>query len=478
MSVVIEKTNAFAEGTLVQRMLRIALPLTLSGIVRYTVELSNMYWVGKLGVVALSIVTALGTFMSLSRMFAGFTSAGTSAVIGRMMGEARERDALRTAQKVAAVALVLGASIGVLAVLASEPALRTLQFTGPHHDDAARHLYVLIAGLPFSFGYTTVTAALVGLGHPRAAMRASMAALVVGSLSTPILLRVLHTGVWGAGIAQVAGDIAGYSMGFVAIRELSKTRYRVLSWHERLTRLRDLLPVVRIGAPLTLDSVVHGTVWFALVAFLARYGSEYVAAQGTEERFTQILNIPTEGIAPAAATLVGFHLGRGERPEALRVVKYALAMVFVASLTGALILRLMPTPVVAWLCSDPSFVDVGLKVLAIAAIGLVFLATRDVMEASFGGVGHAVPPVLIGLVVALMRFPLAYLVAVRGGYGGLGVSWAVNGTLVLQAVILVVWFRVRFDRYGGIEVEKLAESVIPPPTSAADLEAERTRGIG
>jgi Na+-driven multidrug efflux pump len=93
-----------------------------------------------------------------------------------------------------------------------------------------------------------------------------------------------------------------------------------------------------------------------------------------------------------------------------------------------------------------AYVAIGVRVLAVASMGLVFLAARDVMEASFGGAGNAVPPVIIGLVVALARFPIAYLVAVRLGLGGIGVTWAVNGTLILQAVALVVWFRLRFVR--------------------------------
>jgi hypothetical protein len=58
--------DVFRARSLTRSMLGIALPLSLSSGVRYGVELSNAYWIGKLGVGALSIVTALGTFLSLS----------------------------------------------------------------------------------------------------------------------------------------------------------------------------------------------------------------------------------------------------------------------------------------------------------------------------------------------------------------------------------------------------------------------------
>jgi putative MATE family efflux protein len=454
--------DALARGSLLQRMLRIAVPLTLSASVRYGVELSNAYWVGKLGVVALSIVTALGTFMSLSKMFGGLTSAGTSAVVGRMMGEGRVQDAARTAQKVTAVTLVLGLFVAVCGAVISPLALDALGFTGDTRTEASRYLYVLLAGLPCSFGMMSMNGVLVGLGRPRASMIASMGALVVSFAVTPVLVHYARVGVWGAAVAQIAGDVTGY---FIGLRALHAASTNVLPWRKRFKKLKELWPVVRVGAPLTADAVIHGGVWFGLIAFLSRYGSEYVAAQGTEERLTQILNLPTEGIAPAAATLVGYLLGQNRRREAFRVVGLALGMVGVVAIAGSIALRLTPAPVVAWICSDSSFVHVGVQVLSVAAIGLAFLGCRDVLEAAFGGIGNTLPPVIIGTTVALSRFPLAYLIAVKMGKGGLGVAWAVNGSLVVQTVLLFVWFVVRFSRMNAVPIEQIGPSIPPPPLS-------------
>ncbi|MBX3191500.1 MAG: hypothetical protein KF819_31180 [Labilithrix sp.] len=459
------REDAFEEGTLTARMLRIAIPLTLSAAVRYGVDLSNAYWVGKLGVVALSIVTALGTFMSLSKMFAGLTSAGTSAVVGRMVGESRRREALRVAYKASAVAPLLGAAAGLLALGVSGVALDALGFQGAARSEARMYLGVLLAGLPFSFGLMALSGALVGLGRPKASVKASVASLIVGFTLTPLLLRGFGAGVWGAGVAQALGDACGYVVGLRALSEGATEP--AMPWRKRVAKLRELWPVIRIGLPLTIDAVIHASVWFALIAFLSRYGAAYVAAQGAEERLTQILNLPTEGIAPATATLVGFMLGKGRRSEALKVVWLALSLVGVVAIGGIALLRLVPGPVVGWLCNDPSFVHVGVEVLTIAAVGLAFLGGRDVMEASFGGIGNAIPPVIVGVGVAALRFPLAYVVAVKLGKGGLGVAWAVNVSLVIQTLVLVTVFLSRFGQTEGQKLEIIAPSIAPPARGAA-----------
>lgn len=457
--------DAFAEGTLVVRMLRIAVPLSLSAAVRYGVDLSNAYWVGKLGVVALSIVTALGTFMSLSKMFAGLTSAGTSAVVGRMVGEERRREAMRIALKATAVAPLLGVAVALLALGVSPYALDALGFQGPPRHEARLYLSVLLLGLPFSFGLMALNGVLVGLGRPRASVLASTASLIVGFTVTPLLIRGFGAGVWGAGFAQALGDACGYVVGLRALS--AGAGENLMPWKKRVQKLRELWPVLRIGAPLTADAVIHASVWFALIAFLSRYGSEYVAAQGAEERLTQILNLPTEGIAPAAATLVGFMLGRGRRKEALKVVWLALSMIGFVSIGGIALLRLTPGPVVAWLCNDPAFVHVGVEILTIAAVGLAFLGGRDVMEASFGGIGNTVPPVIIGVCIAALRFPLAWFIAVHLGKGGLGVAWAVNASLVIQTIVLITVFLSRFARIEAKALDVIAPSIPPPAAKGA-----------
>lgn len=439
------REDAFAGRSLLGTMLRIAAPLSLSAAVRYAVDLVNAYWVGKLGVVALSIVTALGTFLSLSKMFAGLTSAGTSAVVGRIIGEGRTDDAVRLAQKVTAIGVALGAVVALGGYAVSGLALDALSYDGAARAEAQLYLNVLMMGLPFTFGLMSVNGVLVGLGQPRASMIASTASFVVDFALTPLLIMGFHSGVWGSAIAQSAADLVGYVVGMRAIHAYAGTRNAV-PWRDRFKKLGELWPVFKVGAPLTADAVIYSGVWFGLIAFLSKYGSDYVAAQGTEERIVQILNVPTDGIAPAAATLVGYKLGQGKKAEAKKVVVLAIGIVATVGVLGGMFLRAAPAPVIAWICNDPSFVDVGVQVMAIAALGLVFLGGRDVFEASFGGVGNTIPPVLIGLVIALTRFPLAYLLAVKMGLGGYGVTWAVNATIMVQTVVLGMWFFLRFAR--------------------------------
>ncbi len=84
------------------RLLRIALPLGMAAAVRYAVELAAIYWTGKLGVSAIAVVSSLAYALSLLRVIAGLTSAGTAAVVGRLIGEGRPRDALDLVQRVVA----------------------------------------------------------------------------------------------------------------------------------------------------------------------------------------------------------------------------------------------------------------------------------------------------------------------------------------------------------------------------------------
>lgn len=449
------------------RLLRIALPLGMAAAVRYAVELSAIYWTGKLGVSAIAVVSSLAYALSLLRVIAGLTSAGTAAVVGRLIGEERRAHALGIVQQVVAVAPVLGAAIAVVAALASGVIVRASGLPAEVHADATRYLLVLVAGLPVAYGLLSLNAALVGLGHARTAFVVNAIALLVAFALTPLLVVFARLGLVGAALAQVSAEALAFAWGTVRLRAIVRDAGAVwLPFRARLRRASALAPVLRVGAPLTLDAVLHATVGFALVSYMARYGAEYVAAQGTEERLTQILNLPTEGLAPAAATLVGFHVGRGELAIARRAIVVALAMMTSFAVIGGVLLLLAPGPLVSLLCSDAGYVRVSVRVLAIAAVTLVFLGARDLMDSSFGGLGNTLPPLVVGTLVTVTRVPLAWVLSRATGLGGLGVTWAINGTLIAQGIVLLAWLFLRFDAYARSAAE--ADATSEPAAAVAE----------
>lgn len=440
--------DAFEGGAMWRKMLRIAAPLSLASVIRAGVELANAHWIGELGLRALSIMTSLGTFVTLSAMFGGLTSAGTAAVVGRLSGERRGVDAARVSQKVVAVSLVLGAIVALVALATSSWALAALGHQGPTRLAARAYLSIITAGLPTSFGLMAVHGVLVGLGRPNASVRISFASLAVALVITPFLTRVVHAGVVSASLAHVTGEATGFVLGLRALAAIAKERGAVVPFRERLSNLREVWPVLRIGGPLTLDAAIHGAVAFGLVAYLSRFGPSFLAAQGAEERLGQLLNVGTDGLAPATATLVAFELGAGRRRNARRVVMIGLGAVALQATLAALVMRGAPAWALRFLCDDADFLTVGARVLAVATIGVAFVGARDLLEAAFGGAGNTLPPVLVGLGVALTRIPLAVYLAVHLHKGGLGVTWAVNLTLALQVLILLVWFVTRARRSG------------------------------
>lgn len=419
-----------------RQLLRIAIPLGLAGAIRYVVELSTLYWTGRLGIGAIAIVTALAYFLSILRMVAMTTSAGTAAVIGRHLGEDRGAEAAGIAQRVTAIAPALGIVTALITVPAIPLVLRHVGLAPELHVGAAPYLAILLIGLPFAFGNMALHAALVGLGHVRVSVAVNGIALSVTATATPLLVFGTKLGLAGAALAQVLGDAAGFLFG---LRRLGKaTAGAPLSVRQRLAPSRALLPVLRVGAPLTVDAIFHASVGLALIASIARFGTDYVAAQGTEEKLTQILNLPVEGLAPATATLVGFHVGRGDLARTRATILTALGLMFVTAAIGVAVLLAFAGPVLRLFSEDAGYVGVGVRILAAAACSLVFLGVRDLMDGSFGGIGNTLPPLLVGTSLTLLRLPLARWLVERPELGGLGVTWAINATLIGQGVLLLV----------------------------------------
>lgn len=102
-------------------------------------------------------------------------------------------------------------------------------------------------------------------------------------------------------------------------------RVSVLGRHVRV-RWDVMQGMLRVAGPATLQMLIETTSWVGLVRILADFGSAALAGYTIAIRVAIFALLPSEGMANAAATLVGQNLGGWQsRPgRAIRVGRGAV----------------------------------------------------------------------------------------------------------------------------------------------------------
>jgi Na+-driven multidrug efflux pump len=147
-------------------------------------------------------------------------------------------------------------------------------------------------------------------------------------------------------------------------------------------------------------------------------------------------------MANAAATMVGQALGAGNPERAEQAVWKAgfYNMIFLG-IVGLLFILFAPQ-IIGFYTPDPNVAQYGIDCLRIVAYGFLFYAYGMVLGQSFNGAGDTWTPTLINLgVFWLFEIPLAWLLAVKAGFGPVGVFVAMTIAYSALAVVSAVVFR-------------------------------------
>jgi Na+-driven multidrug efflux pump len=147
-------------------------------------------------------------------------------------------------------------------------------------------------------------------------------------------------------------------------------------------------------------------------------------------------------MAGAAATLVGQNLGAGKPERAERAVWLTAVanMVFLGLV--AIVFILFAEFFVRLFTDEPGVIAIGTDCLRILSYGYVVYALGMVVVQAFNGAGDTVTPTIINFFCFwLLEIPLAYALALPGGWNERGVFIAIVIAESAMSIVGAIVFR-------------------------------------
>ena len=92
--------------------------------------------------------------------------------------------------------------------------------------------------------------------------------------------------------------------------------------------------------------------------------------------------------------------------------------------------------------NDQLVITSGAQYLRIVYIGLVFVVPTIIYGGVFQGSGDTFPPMISSIVAnVVLKLPIAYILAKMFNMGANGVWIAISLSVVIEAVIIIVYFK-------------------------------------
>lgn len=422
----------------------LSIPMVLEMMMESLFAVVDVFFVARLGIHAVATVGLTESVMMLVYSLAIGLSAAATAMVARRIGEGDKENAATAAFQSIWIGLVLSVLLGVAGYLYSPQILAMLGGDAQLIREGQGYTRLMFAGNITIMMLFLLNAIFRGAGDAVLAMRSLWLANVINIILDPCLIMGLgpfpEMGIEGAAVATLIGRGSGV---IYQVYHLFGGKDIIRIGRRHLVLVRDVsMRLLSVGWNGAAQYLIASASWIFLVRIIAEFGPSALAGYTISIRVIIFTILPAWGIANAASTLVGQHLGAKQPQQAEHAAWLASRYTMYFMLVVAILYITLATPIIAFFDSTPEVVRVGVQSLQIISLGYIFFAYGMVLSQAFNGAGDTRTPMILNLISFwLVEIPLAWGLATGLGWGPMGVFIAVAFAESLVAILSIVIFR-------------------------------------
>jgi putative MATE family efflux protein len=455
---VADRRAMILEGPIGKSLLALALPITLANALQAGYQLTDAFWVGRLGAAAVAavavsfpvtfLIIALGSGLAIAgaTLSAQYMGAGRQEMVDHVAGQ--------TMLMVAFTSILLG-GVGFVAA----PYLLHMMGVAPDvYRDALGFMRVSFAGIVFVFGYAMFQALMRGVGETRLPLFIVSGTVLLNFLLDPLFIfgwgPIPATGVMGAAIATTVTQALAATVGIVI---MLRGRHGIhLHWGNLRPDMEYIRRALKLGLPGSIELSTRGLSLIVLSFFAASFGTLTTAAYGVGSNILQVVMIPAMGISMALATMVGQNMGAGKVERASRTaVLGAIVSCTALTLAGIVVWIFAPHIVRFFVPHDAAVIAESARYVRIMCPAWGFIG----ISFCFIGVLRACGKMVMAMSITLLsqwtvQFPLVWWLTEHTSLHARGLWWSFPVSSAAGAIFAAIPF---FS--GGWKKKRLTEEI-------------------
>ncbi|MBP3887336.1 MAG: MATE family efflux transporter [Cellulosilyticum sp.] len=369
-------------------ILTLAIPVIFNSLIQTMYNLTDTYWLGKIGTEHMAAITLVSPIQSIVMNFGmGITSAG-AILISQYVGARDYKNAKAMTNQLFACSMIFSIVCGVICCLLTPAMVHALGAEGNVFTYGRIYLQIVILDMPFLFMINLFTAVNQAQGDTVKPLILNACGVVFNMILDPIFMVVLDWGVAGAALATLTAKVPCAMVAFWSLtRKAHSVHLNMKGFKFERNKLKE---IIRIGLP---TAIGNSTMQFGFVLMsksVLAYGSTAVAAYGIGNRVNGLISTASNAMGSATATIVGQNMGAGQVERADKGYRMARNMIVVFLAIGGVILSrpAIARPIVSIFSSDEEVIQLGIEYLVVLAI---YCWTNGIYNTTMGllhGTGH------------------------------------------------------------------------------------------
>ena len=435
-----QKTD-LTTGSIKSHLARTSIPMAFGLIAIISFQIVDTYFIAQLGenqLTAISFTFPI-TYLLFSIMMG--IGIGTSSVLSRLIGQNEHQNVKIITTQILCVATIMTAIMSVIGLQIIEPLFKTMGASTTLLTYIKQYMDLWFIGLVCISLPLIGNAAIRSTGDSTLPGIIMVTAAFVNIILDPILifglLGVPKLGIQGAALATIAANIIALLAGLYI---LTNKKHMIqlsalIQWNQYKTTIKKIF---HVGIPAAISNIIAPLSSAILIAIVANYSEEAVAAFGVASRIEAFLFIPMMALSVGLSPIVGQNWGAQNIKRVHNTTQLALKICVLWGLIAALIMAISGHVITSLFTDNENIIEIATYYMLIIPITYGLANATNLWCSTYNAMGMPKRALIINATKMLAIYlPFSYI----GGelYGIHGILYGMASAYILTGITFHLW---------------------------------------
>lgn len=439
-------------GPILSKILLVALPIMGTQLVQMSYNLTDVFWMGRLGSDAVAASGTSGLFMWMAYGLILFGRVGAEIGVSQNLGRGDTNAARNHAQNAVYIAAFFGALYSLLMICFRYQLIGFFNIPSVQVEtDARRYLLIVSFSMPFDFLYNVAVGTFNASGNSRTPFLISTAGLVSNMIMDPIMIFIFGLGITGAAIATA---IAQISCCIWIYTLLKKGKHRPFEHFVLLSKpdFKVISQMLKWSVPAGLESMFFTGMSMLTTRLTAVHGAPAMAAGRVGSQIESLSWLIGGGFGIAMTSFIGQNFGAGKWTRIHKGFHISMQVILCWGVLITAFIYLGADFLFSIFLTDPAEIALGATYLRIIAWSQLPQSVEAVSYSMFKGTGNTLQPSVVSISCNVLRVVLAYILSGTSlGLHGIWIAISIMGAI--RGVWMYLWCKFQSRKYSVEDVQ-------------------------
>ena len=426
-------------GPILSKLLSLAAPMVGAQVVQMLYNMTDMFWLGRLGNGPVASSGAVGMYMWLSVSFMMFGSMGAGIGVSQSVGRGDRERAKAFANAAMTLSVALGALYGAVMIIFNRQMIGFFAFRELDvANDARKYLVIVSAAIPITYLSSTLSSTFTASGNSRIPFACNLVGMSLNIVLDPVLIFAAGLGITGAAVATAFGQCVVCTMLIIMMKSHKNRPFekiRILT----VPRLEDVRQLFKWAAPTCLESFLFTFLAMTTTRREAFFGANVVSIARVGSQIESLTWMVGGAFGSALVTFIGQNFGAKRWDRIKETFRVAMLVMFGYGVFVSMLMFFLGRQIFMLFLPDPTLTERAVLYMKILAVAQIPMCIEGAVSNSFRGLGRTIPPAIVNTSCNVLRVIFVYTISATAlGVNGIWVGVTISH--IIKGVWAYAWY--------------------------------------